>query len=337
MITPEIDFASNGVQIRQVEMKKIVFGLFMMLTGFIPAFGQFDAQTSQYMLHPAGFNPAAVGEESMFNVSGQHRLNWIGMPNGGSTTIFNLNSPLKFAGSRQGIGIGFINDKVGQFTNQGAHLQIAIKKKLGKGTLSIGTNIGFTSIGFNGDSVAAHPITIGDYHDLTADPEIPSSAVAGMSFDFGAGLWYSTKKIYAGISATHINQPVISWGEKTEFSPANTVYLTTGYQGKTENPAWTYRPSVMIKSDLISWQAEVSMLGFYKDLYWGGLSYRYGDAAVILAGMNIAGGLSIGYSYDIPTTLMITASSGSHEVFLNYSFEIATKKDNLKFKSIRIL
>lgn len=325
------------MQVRQVEMKKIVLGIFIILTEFNPAFGQFDAQTSQYMFHQTGFNPAAVGEESMFQVSGQHRLNWVGMPNGGSTTIFNLNAPLELAGSRQGFGIGFLNDKVGQFTNQGAHVQFALKKKTGKGLLSIGFNIGFTSIGFNGDSVSAHPITIGDYHDLTADPEIPSSAVAGMSFDFGAGLWYSTKKIYAGISATHINQPVISWGEKTEFSPASTVYLTSGYHGKTENPAWTYSPSVMIKSDFISWQAEVSMVGFYKDLYWGGLSYRYGDAAVILAGMNIASGLSIGYSYDIPTTMMITASSGSHEVFLNYCFEIATKKDNLKFKSIRIL
>ncbi|HQB28862.1 MAG TPA: type IX secretion system membrane protein PorP/SprF, partial [Paludibacter sp.] len=72
-------------------MRKVVFRLF--LISFLNLHAQFDAQLSQYMLHPTGFNPAAVGESGMLDVSGQHRLHWVGMPNGGSTTVFNINTP----------------------------------------------------------------------------------------------------------------------------------------------------------------------------------------------------------------------------------------------------
>ena len=75
----------------------------------------------------------------------------------------------------------------------------------------------------------------------------------------------------------------------------------------------------------------------YNNKYWGGLSYRLQDAVVVLAGINISGGLSIGYSYDLPTTRIITVSSGSHEVLVMYSFEYMFGKRTSRYKSIRIL
>jgi len=75
----------------------------------------------------------------------------------------------------------------------------------------------------------------------------------------------------------------------------------------------------------------------YDNKYWGGLSYRIQDAVVFMAGINIAGGLSIGYSYDLPTSKIITVSSGSHEIMLVYSFEYVFEKRTSKYKSIRLL
>ncbi len=325
----------KGMEKRHKQIRKIVLGIYIL--SFIPLSAQFDPGTSQYMLNPTGYNPAAVGLEEMVHVVGQHRLNLVGMPNGGSTTFFNIHMPLKFAPIFQGVGIRFMNDKAGQFINQGAGIQLSLKKKIGNGYLSIGTDFGFTSIGFNGDSVALHMPPIGEYHDLTADPEIPTTAVAGISSDLNVGLWYRNPTFYAGFSATHINQPTVRWGEKTEFSPSTTAFLTLGYNYKLDIPKWELKPSLMLKSEFSTWQLDLSTLAVYNKQYWGGISLRTGEALVLLGGIQIASGLSIGYSYDIPTTTLINASMGSHEVFLSYSFELDGKNENAKFKSIRIL
>ena len=84
-------------------------------------------------------------------------------------------------------------------------------------------------------------------------------------------------------------------------------------------------------------QLDLSTRLEYDNKYWGGLSYRFQDALILIAGLNITGGLSIGYSYDFPTSKILTASSGSHEVVMLYSFEYVFAKRNSKYKSIRIL
>lgn len=325
----------KGVENLKKLIKKIVLGI--CITGYLPLHAQFDPGTSQYMLNPAAYNPAAVGLGEMVNVNGQHRLNLVGMPNGGSTTFFNIHMPVGLAPIFQGVGIRFMNDKAGQFTNQGAGLQLALKKKIGDGIMSLGLDFGFTSIGFNGDSVLAHKIPIGDYHDLTADPEIPTTPVAGMASDFNFGVWYRTGKFYSGLSATHVNQPVVSWGEKTEFQPSTTAFLTMGYIYKPHIPKWEIKPSLMLKTEFSTWQLDLSTIAAYNQQYWGGLTLRTGEAVVLLGGIQIANGLSIGYSYDIPTTTLIHASMGSHEIYLSYEFELGGKGENVKFKSIRIL
>ena len=98
---------------KNIRMKRIVFSFLLVFTFLSYLHAQFDAQLSQYMLHATGFNPAAVGETGMLDVTGQHRLHWIGMPNGGSTTVFNINAPIRIAGKQHGLGLNFTNDKVG--------------------------------------------------------------------------------------------------------------------------------------------------------------------------------------------------------------------------------
>ena len=318
-------------------MKKVVLSLLLLLVCVGSAVSQFDPQMSQYMFHTSSFNPAAVGEGDMIQITGQHRIQWVGMPNGGQTTIFSINSPLKIESLNvtQGVGLNFLNDKVGQFTNQAFHLQYAFKKQLGAGVLSIGAELGFVSLGFRGDSV--HTISLGEYHDMTADPEIPKSAVVGMAFDMNVGLYYAAPKCYAGLSYQHLNNPTVDWGYRSRFKQTGMMYLTGGYNYTVPDTKFVFKPSTLIKTDFSSMQWDLTARAEYDSKYWGGLSYRLEDAVVILAGINIAGGLSIGYSYDLPTTQILSVSSGSHEFMLMYSFEYVFGNRNSKYKSIRIL
>lgn len=317
-------------------MKKLVIFLFLSL--FTESlFSQFDAQTSQYMLNHTAFNPAAAGESGMIDLSGQHRLNWLGIPNAGSTTLFNINTAIKTENNLHGVGLSFIDDNFGGFTNQTFHVQYAYKMKLGDGLLSLGTDLGFVSLGFTGDSVSKHPITLGTFHNLTSDPELPTTGVVGMGFDIGLGAWFSTDKFYLGLSYLHLNEPTVDWGTNSEFTQHGLLNFTAGYSYKMEDPKYILKPSTLLKTDFRSFQLDLGSRIEYDGKYWGGLAYRFQDAVVILAGINVAGGLSIGYSYDIPASKMITVSSGSHEIALIYSFEYVFTKSNTKYKSIRIL
>ena len=318
-------------------MKKVVLSLFLLLICIGKVVSQFDYQTSQYMFHNSSFNPAAVGDGNMIEITGQHRIQWVGMPNAGQTTVFSINSPLKTDNFNSGIGVKFINDRVGLFTNQTVHLQYAYKKQLSSGLLSIGTDLGFVSNGFHGDSLPAHTITIGDYHDLTNDPFIPKSSVAGISFDLSLGVFYSTPTYYAGISYLHINNPTVDWGDNTKFKQNGSVYLTGGYIWTLADTKYVFKPTTLIKTDFSSVQFDLSARVEYDSKFWGGIAYRLEDAVILLAGINVGSGLSIGYSYDLPVSNVIRASSGSHEIMVMYSFEYVFGKRNSKYKSIRIL
>ena len=316
-------------------MKKVVFCFLMLLLNISSASSQFDAQLSQYMFHNSSFNPAAVGESDMIQIIGQHRIQWVGMPNGPQTTVFSINSPLKIGNTLQGIGIKFLNDKAGLFTDQSAHLQYAFKKKIGVGVLSIGADLGFVSLGFRGDSVRTSDIS--EYHNILGDNKIPTTSVAGMSFDMNLGVFYSTQKLYAGISYLHVNNPKVSWGNNIEFKQKGSLFFTGGYNLVIPETKFILKPSTLIKTDMSSVQCDLTGRLEYDYKYWGGLSYRIQDAVVFLAGINISSGLSIGYSYDLPTSQIITVSSGSHEILLMYSFEYIFGKKNSKYKSIRLL
>jgi len=317
-------------------MRKVVLSVLLSLLCIGFAFSQLDVQLSQYMFHTAQFNPAAVGEGNLIQITGQHRIQWVGIPNAPQTTVFSINSPLKIGTGTSGIGFKLMNDKAGLFTNQTAHLQYAFKKKLGEGVLSVGADLGFVSIGFHGDSIAAHNISVGEYHDLKSDPQIPQVYVSGMAFDMNVGVFYSTPKLYAGVSYLHVNSPKVDWNE-LEFKQKGTLFATGGYNYTMEDPKYVVKPSVLFKTNFTTLQLDLSTRVEYNNKYWGGLSYRWGDAVVVLAGINLASGLGIGYAYDLPVSKIILGSSGSHEILLTYSFEYVFGKRTSKYKSIRIL
>ncbi|MHB9055445.1 MAG: PorP/SprF family type IX secretion system membrane protein [Paludibacteraceae bacterium] len=318
--------------------KQCLLALLFSLFYCLPAFSQFEAQLSQYMFNMPTFNPASVGENQMINVSGQHRIQWVGMPGAPQTTYFTINTPFKMSDKvTHGLGIKFLNDKIGAFTNQSAHLQYAYKRKIGSGTASLGMDLGFVSVGFVYDSIKNAGVN-SEFHDFLGDTAIPATDETGMSVDLSLGAFYSEPKYYLGLSYVHFNAPHIKLNnEKSEFNVRSVVYLTGGYDLTLINPKFIVRSSSLVKSDFTTWQAELSSRLEFDKKYWGGLSYRFQDAVVVFAGLNVMNGLMVGYAYDLPTGKILTVSSGSHEIYLSYSFVFDTNKNKNQYKSIRIL
>lgn len=303
-----------------------------------PIFAQFEAQLSQYMFNTPTFNPASISENGLMNVSGQHRIQWVGMPGAPQTTYFNLNTTiLKNKNVAQAVGLKFLIDKIGAFNNQSAYIQYAYKKNVGKNRLSIGADVGFASTSLISDSIKNTNIN-SEYHDLTTDEAIPQTDQTGINIDLSIGAFYTTPKYYIGLSYVHLNNPKIKMNDdKTIFSIKGTMYTTAGYNITLPYPKMTLKSSTLFKTDFTTWQAEISTRLDYANKYWGGVSYRYQDAISIFAGIEIGEGLNIGYAYDLPIGKLITVSSGSHEILLKYSFSFDLGKNKIKYKSIRIL
>jgi type IX secretion system PorP/SprF family membrane protein len=89
------------------------------------------------------------------------------------------------------------------------------------------------------------------------------------------------------------------------------------------NREWNLKPSAFIKfSDNISKsvQADITARLFYKEDYWGGLSYRSQEALSIMIGYLYDRKIYIGYSYDLVLNPLGAHNFGSHELMLGYRF-----------------
>ena len=316
-----------------MQLKKLLLITLISLFAIQYTAAQFDGIYSQYMHIKHFYNPAAVGEQELMRIMVAQRLDWIGIKNAPKTTLFTVNTPFKIGKTHHAAGIQFINDMFGVFANQQINAQYAYKFKFQYGTLSVGANIGVLNLICYGDSIK---MVESDYHTEN-DPAIPQGTQSGIGFDLSAGIYFSNAAWFAGVSILHAPGADIKLGDKYDFKINQAMTAVGGYNIKLPNNNYQLKPSALLYTDFASWQAQISLLLDYKNKYWGGLAYSIQDAVSFSFGAEIIDGLQLGYCFDLPTSSMIRATHGSHELYLSYDFNIFKPKYNQKHKSIRLL
>ncbi len=316
-----------------MQLKKLLLITLISLFAIQYTAAQFDGIYSQYMHIKHFYNPAAVGEQELMRIMVAQRLDWIGIKNAPKTTLFTVNTPFKIGKTHHAAGIQFINDMFGVFANQQINAQYAYKFKFQYGTLSVGANIGVLNLICYGDSIK---MVESDYHTEN-DPAIPQGTQSGIGFDLSAGIYFSNAAWFAGVSILHAPGADIKLGDKYDFKINQAMTAVGGYNIKLPNNNYQLKPSALLYTDFVSWQAQISLLLDYKNKYWGGLAYSIQDAVSFSFGAEIIDGLQLGYCFDLPTSSMIRATHGSHELYLSYDFNIFKPKYNQKHKSIRLL
>ena len=92
------------------------------------------------------------------------------------------------------------------------------------------------------------------------------------------------------------------------------------------NPSFKLKPSLLVKSSgLRTTQLDMACLLDYRNAFWCGLGYRWGDSFNVLAGVNFLKVLQIGVAYDLTTSKLGFGngrSFGSLELYLNLAFQI---------------
>ncbi|MDR1259732.1 MAG: type IX secretion system membrane protein PorP/SprF [Tannerellaceae bacterium] len=313
-------------------MRRLVFFFITLTTLADSVRAQYDAQFSQYFMAMGYYNPGYAGVNDDLNILGLHRRQWIGMPGAPQTTFFNISMPLAISSVNTGLGVTLFSETIGLFSNSHISGQFAVKRNLFGGTLSIGAQIGITSISFDGTKV---DLGESGYHDQE-DEAIPKTEVNGMGLDINAGLYYTHKKFYIGIASTHLAEPQLDLEENITTYIERTYNLTGGYNIQLKNPLFELQPSVFMKTDLQTFQLDVTARMVYNKMFSGGLSWR-GYEAVVLLGASL-GNIEVGYAYDFPTGPLLKASSGSHELMIRYRMKLnKVKTGNYRHKSVRIL
>ncbi len=284
---------------------------------------QQPAQYSLYRLNKFAFNPGYAGLDNSLSMTGVYRSQWVGLPGNPVTQNFNAHMPLYIAGG--GAGLAVENETIGSWRQTAFSASYAHHLPVGKvGLLSLGLTAGWVQRQLDGSKVRTPSTEIDDQGNVVShgDNYLGTGLGGGAGPTAHLGAFYQGEKLEVGISAINLlgNKLKLS---NLEFEQERTYFLYLGYKLNLNKNLVTI-PSILLKSDVHQTQIDFSVITQYNENIFVGASLRgYHtnslDAVSLMGGFKLSEKISIGYAYDLGLSNLKTASTGSHEILLNYN------------------
>lgn len=264
---------------------------------------------SHYSFNGLAINPAYAGSREMLSISLSHRSQWMGFDGAPSYNILGIHTPFK--NTKMGLGFQVMNESIGLRKYTGFYLNYAHRLTLGNGKLALGLKGGIATGNY-------------DLIDLGDDDYVFSEKSSSYLLpNFGVGLYYYTRKFYAGLSVPLIlGYETSETGEVTAYHDFNkyAYYLTAGITFDIADK-WQLQPSGMVEYDKAGGViADVGLSLLYKDVLRAGASYRSKQAIVMLLDYKITYQLRVGIAYDYGLNDLNAYNRNSFEVALEYNF-----------------
>jgi type IX secretion system PorP/SprF family membrane protein len=307
-------------------MKRLLTPLILLLFVGLPAFAQQIPQYSMYMLNPYALNPACAGLENTLVATGAYRKQWVGLAGAPESQHINAHMPLYVINS--GVGMLLENAKIGAHRTTRMKLSYNYQREIGRQSLlSFGLSAGYLQYALDGDKLRAPE---GDYEQLPGafnhnDPNLPTGKVqAGVPY-FDAGVHFQGKKLEIGVSSQPIFAPILKISGTGQLSLRPQQHFLGLVAWRMDlNEKLTFKPSVLVKTDFVETQVEISTNFRWNDNIMTGFSFRgfdnkSKDAAILYAGMRLNEKTYLAYSFDIPLSALNVANRGSHEIMMRYS------------------
>jgi type IX secretion system PorP/SprF family membrane protein len=271
---------------------------------------QQEAQFTQYMDNMQYYNPGYAGSREMMNITALHRQQWVGVSGAPMSTTLAMNTPLKY--ESLGVGISLLNDKVGP-TNAtwiNADLSYAVRFKKHDGRLAFGVKAGLNML--NGDISA---LSKQDDSDNTLNMRYQNE----LQPNIGAGIYYSSKQWFVGLSVPKIIQNVQDI-QAINYIDQRHYYLTVGGY-ITASRMLKLRPSAMLKvTEKAPFALDGSLAFIFYDKLWLGGNYRLEESAGVFVQYQISNQFKIGYAFELATHKLRPHNVGTHEILLSYDF-----------------
>ncbi|NQY11973.1 MAG: type IX secretion system membrane protein PorP/SprF [Flavobacteriales bacterium] len=288
-------------------------------------YGQQKAQFTQNMFNKLDINPGYAGTNGAICATLIGRNQWTNFSGAPKTALIAVDMPLKVL--HGGVGLVVLSDRLGPEETIGVKMGYSFIMRAGPGKLGIGVDGGviMKTLG-KGGFIATQD----------NDPTVPIIPVKGTVPDVNVGLYYTQSQLYFGIAASHLlGNEVYGNDADIQFDLKRHFYVAGGYNYFL-TPSLELKPSIFAKTDGTSMQFDFNVNVKWNNQFWGGFTYRPGDALSVLLGLNITPLLQFGYAYDFHTTELGTLNIGTHEIMLGYCF-LPQKKKTMKYKNVRYL
>ena len=320
----------------------LVFIIALSLVPISRVFAQ-DPQYSQYYAAPLYLNPAFAGAELMGRVGFNYRNQWPSIE--AQFTTFSAYYDTYLPEYNSGIGVHVMQDSEGASKLRSTSVSAMYSYELRLAD-KLYFRPGFQAsyirreIGFYENLVFANQI---DPLDPTG-PLLPGATIPGLGdpvglFSLSAGGLLFTNNAWLGFTAHHLNQPNQSFVDGLSPLPRK-LSLHAGYrislgQGSMRRD-FTHMSKQRYLTPTINYKRQGPFeqldLGayFYVEpillgLWYRGLPYKpvetqsNRDAIVVMVGVNLLSGLSIGYSFDYTVSQLGIQSGGAHELSLSWT------------------
>ena len=320
------------------EIRHLIAAAVLSIVVALGAHAQADASFSHFWMGQSYYNPASAGELNAIRLNLGSRMQWVDFKRAPMTFYFITDMPYKLLDQKWGVGAKVEFERIGLFTNTRLGAQLAWKRKIGKGTFSVGIQPGIFSQVFRGKEA----IEV-DEESTGGDEIIPKQDVSGTAFDASAGVYYTHPRYWVGFSVTHLTSPHIELKVSREslnyyeFLVSRSYYFMAGGNIPINNTLFDIQPSGMFAQTQNFWTAQVAAKLRYNRMLNIGAGYRWKDAVTAFIGVNLKDAY-IGYAYDYPVSAISKATFGSHEVFVTYHVKLDPKEKNKnKQKSVRLM
>lgn len=295
---------------------------FLVLLSFSLASGQQVATYSQYMFNGLAINPAYAGSHNALSATVLGRFQNVGLQGAPNTQTFSAHSPLL----RKRVSVGFmvIHDNISVIDQTGIHFSYAYRIPLSKNP----GNPASISFGLQGGLSMYYA----KYTQLELYSNSPSNPSPGADPAFsqdiresrpniGAGIFYSQKNAYMGVSLPSMVNNVFDRGEDYKTVYQSVPLIVTGGYVFTLNPLLKIKPNFLFKTvDNRPVELDLNANILFDEVLWAGVSWKSSRQVAVMTQVQMTDQLQFGYSYNITAGYIRTVELGSHEVMLNYRF-----------------
>ena len=317
---------------------KIILLLFIATNSF----AQQDAQYSQYIFNGIYVNPAYAGYRERININASYRNQWTGVED--APKSFSLAADALLPNERVGLSLILNAEQLGAQKNLAAFANYAYRLPLneeGTTKLAFGMGVGVRQSSLNGDMLKPRD---------GGDNRIPAGTVKQILPDMNAGVFFSTPKMYLGISVNNLIGKYILDKKSLDFNfptPRPHFFLTGGTLIPIEEYVIDFKPFFLIKDDLKGPTVlDVNAFFLFKQIIWLGAGYRTGlkiynkpalqgkisnsNALIGMTEIFINQRFRLGYSYDHSTSELAGYGGSTHEISLSWNF-FTQKERRLNF------
>lgn len=282
-------------------------------------FAQQDPMYTQYMENIMTINPAYAGSKDLLSMMVISRNQWVTMADAPVTRTFAIHSPV--TNTNTGLGLSFLSDQINPIKQTGLYMDYSYTLHFSNNrnlALGLKAGVNFYQAGLT---------------DLTTiEPDDPVFARdINRSFlpNFGVGAFFHANRYYLGLSVPKLIRNTIN---KSGYSSVQYnkeeihLFFMAGYVFDI-NRIIKFKPSVLTKivtNAPISLDLDGKFL-FY-DRLWLGAMYRLGDSFGGLFQLQVTNQIKIGYSYDLPISRLGAFNKGTHEIMVNFDFNLGNDK-----------